>query len=93
MITCYSILIETFVHVWLTIPSAWCYNIFFKTPKFAMWAIQMMAWSDTAGVAGGMLFGKHRFCASISPNKTMEGVLAALLWPATGIASIFYYLG
>ena len=93
IITLFSILIETSAHVWLTIPATWCYTLFFDHPKFCMWAIQMMAWSDTAGVAGGMLFGKSHFAKSISPNKTFEGVTAAVLFPATVIATIFYYLG
>ncbi len=46
-------------------------------------------WSaDTAGMIGGMLFGKHPFAPSISPRKTWEGALAnaiiAILIALTG---------
>jgi CDP-diglyceride synthetase len=53
----------------------------------------MSAWSDTGGIMFGMVFGKSKFAYSISPNKTFEGVIGAVIWPSTVITYIFYYLG
>lgn len=58
-----------------------------------MYGIMMSGWSDTGGLMFGMVFGKTPFAKSISPSKTFEGVLGAILWPCTVITFIFYLLG
>jgi CDP-diglyceride synthetase len=58
-----------------------------------MYGIMMSAWSDTGGIMFGMVYGKTKFAHSISPNKTFEGVLGAILWPCTVISGIFYLIG
>lgn len=48
--------------------------------------------SDTAAYFCGKQFGKHKLAPSISPGKTWEGVIGALL-AVTAFAAALYFLG
>ena len=38
-----------------------------------------LSWqADNGGLFFGRVFGKRKFCETISPNKTLEGVLGAI---------------
>ena len=43
------------------------------------YALIVSSTTDMGGIFGGLLFGKHKLCPSISPKKTIEGALAGLL--------------
>jgi phosphatidate cytidylyltransferase len=45
--------------------------------------------SDTAAYAGGRLFGRHRLAPSLSPNKTVEGLVAGFVGGTLG----FWFAG
>jgi phosphatidate cytidylyltransferase len=45
--------------------------------------------TDTAAYAGGRLFGRRRLAPSISPNKTVEGLIAGLIGGTMG----FWFAG
>lgn len=60
-------------------------------PGLVTMLIAMVGMSDTGAYAIGKAFGKHKLAPRISPNKTMEGSIAALFCAAaTGI--VLYYL-
>ncbi|MHC4573996.1 MAG: phosphatidate cytidylyltransferase [Planctomycetota bacterium] len=50
---------------------------------FGVWPLLMFVFvvksADIGAYAGGTLFGRHKFSAGISPGKTWEGMLAAVL--------------
>lgn len=46
--------------------------------------------TDSFALFGGMLFGKHKLCKEISPNKTIEGGIIGTL-VGTILGSLFYY--
>ena len=93
IVTCLSILLEVFGHVFISVAATFGYFIYSVEPKFIIFAIMMSGWSDTGGLMFGMVFGKTPFAHSISPKKTFEGVLGAIFWPCTVICLIFYLVG
>jgi phosphatidate cytidylyltransferase len=66
--------------------------IFFLQPKFVMLLCHMTQFSDIGGFLFGSIFGKTPFVKSISPKKTWEGVIGALLTPVI-INTCFYFIG
>jgi phosphatidate cytidylyltransferase len=44
-----------------------------------LYVVALVKFSDMGGFAIGILFGRHRLCPSISPNKTWEGLFGSLL--------------
>jgi phosphatidate cytidylyltransferase len=57
-------------------------TLFFFFPIVITWV------ADTAAYFGGRAFGRHRLAPLISPNKTVEGAVAAIL-AATLIAPLY----
>ena len=54
-----------------------------------MIVIFLIAWvSDTAAYFTGTFFGKHKLIPNVSPNKTVEGSLGAVI--ASGLACVLY---
>lgn len=47
--------------------------------------------SDISGLLVGKKFGKHKIFEKISPNKTLEGYIAAFLVPSFIIGSILFF--
>lgn len=46
---------------------------------------------DTAAMAGGKMFGRHKLAPKISPNKTVEGFFSGLVGAAiVGVAALFW---
>lgn len=65
----------------------------FDTILPLLYVIAIVKISDMGGFAFGKLFGRHKMCPSISPNKTWEGfgggifgscLISSLLMPLTG---------
>jgi phosphatidate cytidylyltransferase len=55
--------------------------------------ILVIVWvSDAAALFVGRAIGKHQITPSISPNKTLEGYLAALAFPVLTVVAIGGYL-
>ncbi|KXB65088.1 phosphatidate cytidylyltransferase [Aedoeadaptatus coxii] len=49
--------------------------------------------TDTFAYLTGMAFGKHKLCPSISPNKTIEGAVGAVVCTVTVGLIYCYYVG
>lgn len=64
------------------------------TRPYELILVLLLVWvSDAAALFTGRLIGKHRFTPFISPNKTLEGFLAALIFPVvTAIMIGGYFL-
>ena len=57
-------------------------------------ALLLVIWGlDTAAYAVGKTLGKHKLCPAISPGKTVEGALGALLAAVILTAGLGYWLG
>jgi phosphatidate cytidylyltransferase len=55
-----------------------------------LYVIALIKFSDMGGFALGLLFGRHKLCPSISPNKTWEGLFGSLL--AAVLMTVFFKL-
>lgn len=54
-------------------------------------AFLILIWSsDTFSYLGGMLFGRHKMCQRISPNKTWEGLVIGWLMTVTLAVAFFF---
>ena len=43
--------------------------------------IFIVSWAtDTGGFVFGKMFGRHKMCPKISPNKTIEGAIGGFLF-------------
>jgi len=61
--------------------------------KFVMlFIIGVALLSDVGGYVGGQLIGKQKAFPKISPNKTVEGTIAAILFPTIISYSLLYFL-
>lgn len=60
-------------------------------PGLLTFLIAVIACSDTAAYFVGKTLGRHKLAPVISPNKTVEGALAALVG-AAGCAAVLYLL-
>ena len=71
------------------------FNSFIKVRMLGLYqvvyCVLIATMTDTFALFGGKLFGKHKLCEEISPNKTMEGSLIGSIF-GTAIGSIFYCL-
>ncbi len=65
-------------------------------PAGLAWLLVLMVvvWGmDTAAYAVGKAIGRRKLCPSISPGKTVEGALAALVAPALLLSAAGHWLG
>ncbi|MBC8344588.1 MAG: CDP-archaeol synthase [Bacteroidetes bacterium] len=54
----------------------------------------VLTWiNDVFAYLGGMLFGKHKLAAKLSPKKTVEGFTIGLLFTIIGALAISWYAG
>ncbi len=51
--------------------------------------IAAVALSDTGGLIAGVLFGKHRIAPTISPKKSLEGVVGSLVLAIGGAGTLY----
>ncbi len=64
---------------------------FFKAPYMVL-ALFIIIWAfDTFAYCAGSLFGKHKFFERISPKKTWEGTLIALVLTLAA-STLFYFI-
>lgn len=47
---------------------------------YLFWLIGVTWFCDTGAYAVGTIFGKHKLCPAISPNKTIEGAIGGILF-------------
>lgn len=55
-----------------------------------LYIVAIVKFSDMGGFAIGMMFGRHKMCPSVSPNKTWEGLFGSVL--AACLMSAFFKL-
>lgn len=92
VLTILSILLEVFGHVFISVTTSFGYMIYRLNPKFIFLMVNFTQWSDAGGLLVGTHYGKTPFARSISPKKTMEGVIGALIFPII-VSIIFYIIG
>jgi phosphatidate cytidylyltransferase len=92
IITCLSMLLEVFGHVFISVSTSFGYLLYFLNSHFVLLSLYFAQWSDVAGLIFGSIFGKTPFARSISPTKTLEGLYGALCFPIV-IGFIFYFIG
>ena len=78
--------------MFISVGSAFGYMIYFLNSKFTHILVNFTAWSDAGGLFAGSMCGKTPFARSISPSKTMEGLMGAIMLPIF-IAFLFYVMG
>jgi phosphatidate cytidylyltransferase len=72
-----------FVVIYLPLTFSFAYLLLQRNPDGAAWvcaAIVTAAISDTAGYLVGRKLGKHKLAPGISPKKTLEGLLASIVF-------------
>lgn len=67
------------------------YLVYNLDRKMLMYAIHFSQWSDAGGLLFGSYFGKTGFANSISPKKTIQGVIGALTLPMM-ISTCFWFI-
>ena len=71
------------------------FNSFIKVRMLGLnqviYCLLIATMTDTFALFGGKLFGKHKLCEEISPNKTVEGSLIGSIIGSI-VGSVFYYL-
>ena len=63
-------------------------------PEGNLWLVILVAitaGSDSGAYYSGRLFGKHKLCKKVSPNKTIEGAIGGMLC-GLGVAILFAFL-
>lgn len=55
----------------------------------AILIVFMPALSDTGGLFAGAWFGRHKLCPTISPKKSVEGLLGSILFAMAGCFAVF----
>jgi phosphatidate cytidylyltransferase len=57
-----------------------------------MTCIVLIGCNDTFGYLVGVLIGKHRLAPSISPKKSIEGLIGSLVFTMAGGGLAFHYI-
>lgn len=68
--------------LYIVIPLSLCFDILYTYPHGRWWltlAIAVTVVTDAAGYIFGKLFGKHKLAPKLSPGKTIEGAVAAII--------------
>ena len=89
----YNVAGSLFPALWVALPlgvvAFWL--SFFKAPYMVL-ALFIIIWTfDTFAYCAGSLFGKHKFFERISPKKTWEGTLIALVLTLAA-STLFYFI-
>lgn len=70
------------IFIYLYAPVMLSFLCLIRDLEFGAWFVWLpfLAWiSDTCAYAGGSLFGKHKLCPGLSPNKTVEGSISGFI--------------
>lgn len=90
-ITCFYILLEVYGHVLISLTTSCGYLVYSKDRKILNYAMNFSQWSDGGGLLFGSWLGKTPFANSISPKKTIQGVIGAIVLPMV-IATAFWFV-
>ena len=78
MLTCTSMLLEIFGHIYISLITSLGYIFFYADPRYIS-VVFCLSWqADNGGLLFGRMLGKRPFAHGISPKKTQEGILGAL---------------
>jgi phosphatidate cytidylyltransferase len=61
--------------------------------SLVLWIVIIVVLTDTAGMIAGLRFGHHLLAPRLSPGKTWEGAIAALVTAAIAGAASFWLIG
>lgn len=90
-VTALHILLEVFGHVFISLTTSMGYIFYSLERKFMIYLIYFTQWSDAGGLFFGSLLGKTGFANSISPKKTVQGLIGAFILPML-ISTLFWTL-
>jgi len=88
-LTCLNVLLEVFGHVFISLCSSLGYILYNLDRKFLLLLLHFSQWSDAGGLFCGSYFGKTKFANAISPKKTVQGVIGAIILPM--VISLFFW--
>ena len=91
IITCLSLLLEIFGHVFISLASTSAYWLYFIDKRFVFYMALITQLADVGGLVHGRMCGKRPFMQRISPKKTMEGFFGQLLWSVGASVLSFLY--
>jgi len=69
------------------------YSLRFASEMMFFYFIVINKLADTAAYFGGTYLGKHKLAPAVSPNKTVEGLIAALVAGLLIGFAFWYYTG
>jgi len=77
----------------LVLMPAWCLLLALQylAPKWILYVLTLICLADTAAYFVGRRYGKHKLASAVSPAKTWEGVIGAML-AALGVIVGGYHL-
>ena len=78
--------------MFISVTTSFGYMIYRLNSKFVILGIFLTQFSDIGGLVVGSLFGKTPFARTISPSKTKEGLIGAILFPVI-VSVIFCFIG
>ena len=92
---CSYVAFSTLGILYIVIPMGLIFPIlYFRDTHGVFWLLYLIAVtkiSDVGAYFGGKLFGRHKLAERISPNKTIEGALAGLLF-SMAVSYLFYFI-
>lgn len=86
----FGLLTATLVLLGFVTAASFIHAIPEQGPALLLFVLVSVWLADTGGYFAGKRFGKHKLASAISPNKTWEGVLGALV--LSGIFAILFYV-
>ena len=90
MITCVSLLLEIFGQLYISLITSFGYVFYCTQPKYIA-VLFCLSWqADNGGLLFGSLFGKNPFAHGISPKKTREGIIGAIILCITSAVVMHY---
>jgi CDP-diglyceride synthetase len=82
-------MLEIFGQLFLSVITSLGYLFFFLQPKLVYVTLCLSWQADNGGLFIGNLLGKRPFAQSISPKKTVEGIIGA--WVLCFLSAIFMW--
>jgi len=79
LLTLLSILLEIFGQIFISITTTVGYFVYFMSPKLIVVMFCLTWQADNGGLFIGNTYGTGPFAVSLSPKKTNEGIIGAIL--------------
>jgi CDP-diglyceride synthetase len=79
MMVLLSMILEFFGCIFIAFCSAYAHTSNFIEPKSILILVHFTQAADLGGIFAGKAFGKNKLIPSVSPGKTVEGILGCFL--------------